>query len=80
VYALVWLHPTRAFRVAGVVISGLTALEGGWGLGFVLFGYDSPTTVVTMFLVGAGAVVLFATIDPGRFTRHRAATRDARVA
>jgi hypothetical protein len=64
-YALVRMHPTRPFRVAGVVIGGLTALEGGWGLGFVLFGRDTPATLATVVGVAAVAVVLFARVGTG---------------
>ncbi len=37
-YLLVRLRPTRAFRIAGAVIGGVTALEVGATLGGVVFG------------------------------------------
>jgi hypothetical protein len=64
-YAVVWLHPTRAFRIAGVVIGGITAFEGGWGFGVLLFGYDNPATLVTSFVVASTTVVVFATAGSG---------------
>jgi hypothetical protein len=67
-YVIVRSHPTIAFRIAGVLIGGLTALEGGWGLGYLLFGYDTPATFVTAGVVGTTAIWLFA--RAGRERRH----------
>jgi hypothetical protein len=64
-YAVVWLHPTRAFRIAGVVIGGLTGFVGGWGLGVLLFGYDNPATLVTSLVVASITVVVFARAGSG---------------
>lgn len=58
-YALVRVHPTRVFRGTAITIGGLTALEGGWGLGYLLFGYNSWATIATSLGFGAGAAFLF---------------------
>jgi hypothetical protein len=68
IYVIVRSHPTRAFRIAGVIVGGATALEGGWGIGYLMFGYDAPATLGTGAVIGALAVWLFATA--GRDQRH----------
>jgi hypothetical protein len=59
-YLLLRAHPTRAFRTTGVIIGGLTAFEGGWGLGFLLFGYDSAANYVMAAAITVVAIVMFA--------------------
>src|SRR5947207_14427718 len=53
-YLIVRVHPTRAFRAAGMIIGGLTALEAGWGIGYVVvFDHGEGAT-----LLGLRSVVL----------------------
>ncbi|CAN5771441.1 hypothetical protein BH24ACT15_BH24ACT15_37430 [soil metagenome] len=73
-YLLVRLRPTRPFRVAGIVIGGLTGLEVGVTLAGAQF--DGAVAlgagVATMLVVGA----LFATITPSRRDDQRRAVSD----
>lgn len=70
-YLLVRLRPSRPFRVAGIVIGGLTGLEVGWTLAGVPFDGAAPmgAGVATMLVVGA----LFATVTPSRRDDQRSA-------
>ena len=61
-YLVVDHHPSRAFRIAGAVIGGLTVVELTWGLVYAMAG--ETAIVVWLLPVGCGlaAAVGFLTI------------------
>ena len=62
-YLLVRARPTRPFRVAGVVIG--TALEAGWGVGYVVLGMQDPGALLLGLGAAGAAGGLFAAIPSG---------------
>jgi hypothetical protein len=61
-------HPTRAFRIAGTVIAGLTVAELAWALAYVTSGEAKPWIWLVPCVAAAAALVAFITV-----------TRDGRV-
>ena len=60
ILVVVVTHPSLPFIVTGTVVGGLTALEGGWGLGYVAFGQFSGWTTASMIVggvLGVGVVL-----------------------
>ncbi len=77
-YLLVRLRPTLPFRIAGMVIGGLTGLEAGWGLSYLVYGPDNPSVWVVGFIAMVATVVIFAIVprpSTGQLDHLRGADR-----
>ena len=54
-------HPTRAFRVAGTLIAGLTVAELAWAAAYVTAGEAKPWIWLVPCVAAVGALVAFIT-------------------
>ena len=72
-YVFTGRRRSRAFLNAGLIIGTLTAFEGGWGLGYVVFDQSSGGSALVALVTAAGAALAFASI-PWRSRVHRART------
>jgi hypothetical protein len=63
-FALVRMHPTRAFRIVGALLGGLTAAEVVWAAVYVVFGEDGAAIWLVPLVAGvlAGYVMQRTTI------------------
>ena len=61
-------NPSRSFRVAGVVIGGLTAAELAWGLVYVVAG--EPRVVIWMLPLACGIATALGFAKLGRTSRY----------
>ena len=52
-------HPTRAFRIAGTVIAGLTVAEFAWALAYVTAGEAKPWIWLIPSVAAVAALVAF---------------------
>ncbi len=67
-YLAVHRHPTPAFRWAGGVIAGLTAVEVTWVLVYLVEGEQTPSIWLVPLAVGVAVVVAF--VVTGRQARR----------
>ena len=75
-YVLTRQRRSRAFLNAGLIIGTLTALQGGWGLGYVVLGHSSGGAALVGLGTAAVAALVFALI-PWRPRVHRDRTASA---
>lgn|GEM_PF-5399316 len=57
VYVAMRLNPTNGFRIAGIIIGGLTGAEAGWGVAYVVLGYDSAAMLLVGAVTGLAAAI-----------------------
>ena len=58
-FVAVCRHPTRAFRIAGTLIAGLTVAEFAWAAAYVTAGEAKPWIWLIPCVAAVGALVAF---------------------